>query len=429
MGNEGVVCMKSELDLFNSVGVQLSIDSSSFVEIHPISSLTEKTPIEFHISGSGENYVDLAHTILHLRIKVIKKNNTDLVIADSVAPINYILNTIFSECSIFLNDKQVTSQVNYSYRAYLESLLFASKSSQDSLLSSAFFFKDTAGHFDSLVASENNGFDRRNKLCKLSKSIDLIGALHFDLASQPKLLINGVNIRIKLEQNKELFALMASSDNYKIKIEIAKLYVRKVNVAPSIILAHEKALEKGVIKMPIRRIDVKTFALSSGLQSTTIANAFIGQLPTRLILGFVSNSSYNGRIDKNPFNFHHYNVNYLCILNDSQMIPSKPYQPSFGSDLYSRCYLSLFTDLNRYHNSPNINVNFTEYKNGYTLYAIDLTPDMASSEAHVSVNKSGNLAIDIKFASPLEETVTLVAYAEYRNTIEIDKSRGVFTDY
>ncbi|XP_035227922.1 uncharacterized protein F54H12.2-like [Stegodyphus dumicola] len=235
-----------------------------------------------------------------------------------------------------------------------------------------------------LWGDENEGYTTRANRCKLSQSLDLVGPLHFDLATQPKLLVNGVNVRIKLERHKDVFTLMSANDNYKIRIQLAKLYVRKVSVAPSILIAHEKALEKGVIKMPIRRIDIKSFAISSGLQSTTIANAFIGQLPTRLILGFVSNAAYNGSINRNPFKFHHYNLNYLCILNGGQMIPSKPYQPNFEKTFYGRSYLSIFTDLNRYHSSPNINISFDEYKDGYTLYAVDLTPDMASNESQAT---------------------------------------------
>lgn len=429
MEKESIVCLKSELDLFNSSAIQLGIDSSSFVQIHPLASLTDKTPIEFYISGNGEHYLDLAHTILHLRIQV-QKNGGNLAATDIVAPINYILNTMFSECTVFLNDKQVSSQVNYPYRAILESLLLTSKSRQDSILSSACFFKDTAGHHDAVTEnSANTGFNTRHNLCKLSKAMDLIGALHFDLANQGKLLINGVNVRIKLERAKNAFALMANANNYKIHIQAASLYVRKINVSPSILIAQEKALEKGVVKMPIRRVDVKTFALSSGLQSSTIANAFIGELPVRIILGFVSNEGFNGNIQKNPFKFSHYDVNYLCILNGNQMLPGKPFQPCFDSNLYARSYLSLFTDLNRYHTSANINISFSEYKDGYTLYAVDLTPDLAASENHVSINKSGNIAIDLKFEKALPETVNLVVYAEYRNVIEIDKSRGVVTDY
>lgn len=429
MEKESVICLKSELDLFNSPAIQLGIDSSSFVQIHPLASLSDKTPIEFYISGNGEHYLDLAHTILHLRLQV-QKNTGNLVAADVVAPINYILNTLFSECTVFLNDKQVSSQVNYPYRAILESLLFTSKSRQDSILSSACFFKDTAGHHDDHVAnSGNTGFNTRHDLCKLGKSLDLIGALHFDLANQSKLLINGVNVRIKLERAKNAFVLMAAENNYKIHLQAASLYVRKITISPSVMIGQEKALEKGVIKMPIRRVDVKSFALSNGLQSSTIANAFIGQLPIRIILGFVSNSAFNGHIQKSPFKFSHYDVNYLCILNGNQMLPAKPFQPSFESNLYARSYFSLFTDLNRYHSAANINISFSEYKDGYTLYAVDLTPDLAASEDHVSINKSGNIAIDLKFEKALPETVNLVVYAEYRNVIEIDKSRGVVTDY
>ncbi|GFS82312.1 uncharacterized protein F54H12.2 [Nephila pilipes] len=220
-----------------------------------------------------------------------------------------------------------------------------------------------------------------------------------------------------------------SGGEYRIILKSASLFIRKINVAASVVLAQEKALERGLIKMPIKRVEVRSFALSSGLQSSTIANAFNGQLPTRLILGFVSNDAYNGSFSKNPFNFRHYNLNYLSVLDGSKMIPSKPFQLNFASNLYARSYLSLFTDLNRFHNSQNINISYEEYPKGYTLYAIDLTPDMAAGETHMSVNRTGNIAIDIKFSAPPDETVSLIVYAEYRNTIEIDKARNVFTDF
>lgn len=430
MEASGIPCLKSELDLFTASPVQLGIDGSSFLEIHPLSSLTDNAPLEFLISGSGEHYLDLSHTILNLHLKILKKDGSDLIATDEVAFINYPLNTIFSECSVFLNDKQVASQSNYGYRAYIESMLFTSKSAQEGLLSSALFVKDTAGKMDAKKEGDSNvGLNGRRAKTKLSKIVNLIGPLHIDLASQPKLLLNGVNVRIKLERNKNIFSLMGETDNYKISMLSASLFIRKVSVSPSIILGHEKALEHGVVKIPIRRVEIKTFALSSGIQSTTIANAFIGQLPSRIILGFVSNAAYNGDIGKNPFNFGNYNLNYLCVLNDGQMTPAKPLQPNFSNALYARSYLALFTDLNRYHNFQNINISYDEFKAGYALYAIDLTPDFAGNDSHVSVIQNGNMAIDVKFANPLPQTVSLVVYAEYRNLIEIDKSRGVFTDY
>ncbi|GBN80353.1 Uncharacterized protein F54H12.2 [Araneus ventricosus] len=272
----------------------------------------------FNDYTSGNSLEDSMRTRLRQTSKQIKDDFFQKLQQDTdhVAPINYILNTMFSQFSIFLNDKQIVSQSNYSYRAFMESLLFSSKSNQDSLQSSALFYKDTAAEHDNVAgASAINGFIARKNRCKLSKTVDLIGILHFDLASQPKLLINGVDVKIKLGRHKDTFSLMSSGDNFKLVIESAGLSIRKIDVAPSIVLAHEKVLERGVIKIPIRRSEVRSFALSNGLQSSTIANAFIGQIPTRLILRLVSNAAYNGSVSKNPFKFQQYNLNYLSILD------------------------------------------------------------------------------------------------------------------
>lgn len=428
MDTKSAICLKSELDLFSTTPIQLAIEDSSFIEIHPLASITQNSPLEFVISGNGENYLDLAHTILHVQAKVVKKNGNAIEETDVVAPINYVLNTMFSECSIYLNDKQVASQVNYSYRAILESLLFSSKAIQDTLLTGAFFYKDTANKHNDFTQA-NKGFLKRQNLVKTSNVLDLAGALHFDLAYQPKLIPNGISVRIKLERHKDTFVLMSANDHYKLELLSASLYVRKVDVNSSVLIGHEKALSKGVIKLPIRRIDVKTFALSKDLQSHTIANAFLSELPTKIIIGFVSNESFNGKISSNPFNFDHFNLNYLCLINNGKMIPSKPLQPSFEENRYARSFLSLFTNLGRFHRSQNIPISYDEFGKGYSLYAFDLTPDLSSNESHSSINKNGNIAIDIKFAKTLSHTINLVCYAEFRNTIEIDRARNVYCDY
>ncbi|GFS56107.1 uncharacterized protein F54H12.2 [Trichonephila clavipes] len=192
---------------------------------------------------------------------------------------------------------------------------------------------------------------------------------------------------------------MSPTKDFKILIQHASLFVRKVKVAPPVLIAHEVALTKGVIKMPIRRTEVKSFALSTGIQSVTIPNSFIGQLPTRIIMAMVSNTAFNGDFGKNPFNFKHYDISYICAIEG------------------------------RYHKDQDINVSFSEYKDGYTLFAIDLTPDLSADGMHESISRNGNLTIDIKFSKALPETVNLLVYSEYRNTIEIDKNRTIFTDY
>ena len=215
MDSNAEICLKSELDLFSALPIQLAVEDSCFVEIHPVASLGEKAPIDFFISGSGEFYLDLAYTILNLKVKIVKKNGSDLVETDHVAPLCYFLNTMFSKCTIYLNGKQIASQTNHAYRSYLESSLFYSKSAQKTLLGTALFSKNTASHHNLVaITCTNLGFNHRQTMCKLSSVVDLAGSFHFDLAAQSKLLINGVSLRIKLEKHKNEFCLLSANDHF-----------------------------------------------------------------------------------------------------------------------------------------------------------------------------------------------------------------------
>lgn len=168
------IFLKSELNLFTESPIQLGVEASNFIEIFPITSLNENSPIEFFLNGSGDSYLDFGYTILHLQIQILKKAaGAKIAESDVVSPINYVLNSMFSELSLFLNDKQVSSQTNYAYRALLESLLFSSKSTQTSLLTSGLYYRDSPGlHEDIATGSTNEGFVQRRKMFKLSKLVD-----------------------------------------------------------------------------------------------------------------------------------------------------------------------------------------------------------------------------------------------------------------
>ncbi|GFX21471.1 uncharacterized protein TNCV_1398851 [Trichonephila clavipes] len=99
---------KSELDLFTTSPIQLAIDRSSFVEIHPVASISDNNTIKFLISGLGECYFDLSHLFLHVQAQILKGNGEAFQNDDKCGSINYLLNTMFAECHISLNDRQIS---------------------------------------------------------------------------------------------------------------------------------------------------------------------------------------------------------------------------------------------------------------------------------------------------------------------------------
>ena len=63
------------------------------------------------------------------------------------------------------------------------------------------------------------------------------------------------------------------------------------------------------------------------------------------------------------------------------------------------------------------------------MLLLDLTPDRAASEGHTSHPDNGNIRIELKFSKPLPYANTCFLYLEFDNSVRIDNSRTVSTDF
>ena len=105
-------CTKSELDLFSVPPTQTSMEQGSWVEYHPLTTVTDGSPIEFDIIGSGEDYVDFANTVLYVKAKLTQNNGNNLADDAAVCPVNLFLHSLFAQVDISLNGTLVTASTN-----------------------------------------------------------------------------------------------------------------------------------------------------------------------------------------------------------------------------------------------------------------------------------------------------------------------------
>ena len=428
-------CVSSELDLFSVPPTQTSIESGTYVEYHPISSITGSSPLEFEVCSSGEDYLDLANSYLHVQVKLQRANGADLEDGDPVGPVNNFLHSMFSQVDIQLNGTLVSSSTNtYPYRAYIENLLSYGPAAKKSHLTAALFYKDRAGKMDAanpddVAADVNTGLKRRAEFTKENKIVDMIGRLHSDIFFQPRYMLNEVTAKIRLTRSKDSFCLMcAGANTYRVSIVGAALFIRKVKLNPSVLLAHAKTLESGMAKYPIHRVVCKSFTIPRGYLDVSHEKLFSGQLPVRLVLGLVDNEAFNGSFTMNPFNFKHFSLSELSIYLDGIQQGIKPIKSSFAQNNYVRSFMTLFGGTGKENRDEGNDLDREDYKNGYALYAFDLTPDL-SDEGHFNLARQGSVRVDMKFDAALPSTVTVIAYAEFENVIEIDRSRNIVFDY
>ena len=94
----------------------------------------------------------------------------------------------------------------------------------------------------------NFGLQKRASFTDEGATVDLIGSIHSDIIFQDRFILNEVNVKVQLVRNKDTFWLMSGEANssYKVKIISAVLLVRKVQLSPSVFLAHANALESGL---------------------------------------------------------------------------------------------------------------------------------------------------------------------------------------
>lgn len=466
MHRESCMCGMENLELFQVPPTNIALEESKWMEYYPISSTlqSETAPIEFDIQGQGDEYIDLSQTYVQIVCKFTKDDGTALTGANtSVTPVNNIIHSLFSEIDVTLNGKIISPGTDtYPYKAYLEKLLsYRPKTLETQMKACSLWEKDTAGHMDDALTTaptqtktqfnvvddkvtinaaqlgfplpadgENEGLRKRRDAIENSKKITLIDRLYVDLFQQDRFIPNGVDIRLRFNRAKPAFHLMAHAGSTgKISILSMLLWVRKVKPTATVLNAINERLNSETAKFPLRRVEVKTFTIPQGTQSKITDHLFQGQMPKRIVLGFVENAAFNGDLTKNPFNFKNANVKKLDVSINGETITTRPFEPDFANDLYLRSYLSLYQGLGKFGEDWAPDISFEEYKDGYTLWCVDFTKDQEAQLDKFHLIETGNLRIEVQFSQNTATTLNCLVYAEFDNLLEINKQREVSVDY
>ena len=422
---------KEELDLFTVEPTQIAITETNELELSSITTDLSAGPIEYYYAGSSDKYLDLAATKLFIKCKITKKDGSSLDAAAKSTTVNNILHSLFSQMDLFLNDRLVDPSIpTYPYKAYLETILNYDEAPQKSQLTASGWYRDTPGKFNVAdPAGDNEGAKARFALIENGNSLQLIGRPHCNLFFQHKLLIPGVNLKLRLTRSRDQFALMSDAANPELKITIEEthLYLRTVTVSPSVLLAHAQALEKAPAKYSLRRSQVTSYTIPTGSLTSSKDNLFIGNLPRRLVIGLASNKAYAGSLDTNPFEFDHHKTTYMAVSLNGRTYPNQPLVFNFEKNQFIRGYNSLFENTGRINRNEG-SISREDYPKGFFLTCFNLAPDQ-SDGSHFNVKSNGTIKLDLHFGEPLTKNVTVVVYAEYDTVIEINKNRTVLLDY
>jgi hypothetical protein len=242
------------------------------------------------------------------------------------------------------------------------------------------------------------------------------------------MLINGVDMNIKLTRAPEAFYLWGPSDDPKVRIKIfyATLFVTQVEFKPPRLLAHAVLGMKRKAHYPVTHTQIKTFTASSGAKQLSIDNAFLGQIPEIILIAIVKNTAIVGSANTNPFHFHYFDMTHFVLYVTGVQHPSQPLtmdcSSTFGT---TRAYETLFSSTGIHHDDRAHMITPEMFTKSFYVLGFDLTPDREADEEHMALPRQGNVRIEARFEKPLPEPVTCILYAEFPGHVEIDNSRNV----
>ena len=404
-----MICGKTELCIFDRPSPQAVIEYGAFEDVYPMNTISDtRNDLEFFINGSQTEYLDLNDTMLYVQIKVVDKSSKALVETSDAVPSNYLLHTLFKDVILSFNNIKIEGgNGTYIQKALIETILNYNGDSKNICLAAMGYGTEA----------------ERKKSIKLSKALSLCGSLQLDFMDQPKYLIPGVNVHIRLKRAGAKLLLESAANEPKYEILDAKLMVRRVRVEPSVLAGHQIGLNKQNAVYPIKTKEIVAFAISKDSLSFYKEQIFGDRrLPNFILITFQSGEQYNGDYKSSSATFNHFNVTSLSLSKNIDY--RETYTQDFENDNYSTTYMqSIVRNMGYLDKNMNCGITLEEFKSKYPFFTFVLAPDFDINQSQLP--QQGNLRLDIKFSRALTSPVYAIIYGVFENEIQISANRTI----
>ena len=284
------------------------------------------------------------------------------------------------------------------------------------------------------TAENNIGPSKRGLFTNNGTEVGLVGVPLCDIFSMDKLLLGGLEIKVKVYLNNDAFVLTGDEtpNNCKLQIMSSTLRVRTVRVADSTNLEHLQIMQgqKGRAALPavytLTRAPTHAKIIPRGVLNHTETDLFNGLNPQCLIFGMVRYDAYNGNLARNPFNFQLFDVQEVRLTLNAEEMPYLALDLTGGKKIDE--YNTLFSGSGEMNCGHGLDIYREYWEQGHGLFRFDLTPAGSGHPDHLIPHRWGNVNLYLKFGTETDTVLNLIVYAEFPNQLEIDRNRHVVYD-
>ena len=388
--------------------------------------------LEFRIEGVRGAFIDLSKLILEIKLSLSKSGDqTKLGDDDHFSFVNGIGNTLFKAVQVYVGDQVCESNPLYSYWSYIKMLTSFSPDSMETLGALTGFRNDATKSGSRIstftTASFTDASDKEKTFMSNCKEhgLHLTFPLMIDMASSDQYLLDGVNVRIRLEMAKQEWFLNGEANvaDVRCNVDFATLHVTRLCPYPSALNSLNKALGAGtgrVTRTVFNKTLSKQLVLARGQTSLTSDLPFGQVIPERLYCIIVPMPAFAGSYNENGLYFGHHNISEVALtMNGSVMYNNSMKFPHECSRVFYQTLEALGLENKTV-------LSYDVFKEGHTLFVFNLLPEDLRNT--LPVEQTGNLRLSITLKEGIDKNMIVMLFGDIKSVLSIDQSRNVQVD-
>ena len=383
--------------------------------------------VEFILPATSGEFLDLSSLFLETKIRITKADGSPLDDDSHVSLIDGAADRLFTRSSVFLNGTAIESNPYFGLYKSLKSYLSMNVNELKSIGRNSFYkdynglpipSKITKNEFDATKISK----DEVQIIEQCKSTLDFITNLHLDISSSHIYLLDGVDLRIRLDLcNPDLLINTYDTEKYIFKIVTTKLWGVKVVPYPSALMSLNKTLSSThSIEYLFSRPLIRSYVYPTSYNSLTLDNIFTGVIPQLMYIFFMKQTNLNGDYGSNGCYFDHANIDNIRVdVNGNNLAVLNGKYPDQVSLMYHNSLCAIKAEDHQ--------MTLQYFKSGRTIHAFDLRP--SDSIDTLSLEKSGNLRVSVQSSKPNTENIIIFIVGITTGLVSIDDTRTVKTNY
>ena len=347
---------------------------------------------------------------------------------------------------MFVNDAQVEENncSGYHYKSILQAACSYSKECKETWMEAGLYYEDSSGvpdrHKLSIVKAENEGNFNRHVNIKDSATVYFSAQTHIDFFQCGELIPPETNIKIRFMRNSDSFCLLGPADGlnavkYKIILKDFAMEFRKVSVLPSLRNYHlTQYANKFPLYLTYPVCDVRAYNITRDIQAKTI-KIIDGIKPSQIVIAFVTDASYSGARDQNPFKFQHFNLKKLRLKIAGENYPAQEFEnqrldAAADGKEYTRMYNFSMVNMGIKHFNISNGIKMRDFIENKFIMVYDLTPDLCNGAKSHPI-ETAQVEVDLNWRVALTGTIQMLVMSIYHNSgiIIQDKKVSKMNDF